>query len=186
MIRGCRLRPGAAPVSSAVLSLLMGCLPIPYVPRATPPIDGLLVSGGVPVSGVRVLVSSSRWTFDNHDSWCKRPRDETRTDSSGRFRFDSHRIFHPVVPIGDSYESVNVCAELDGVMHHLWSDSVLWGFKGVPIPLVCDLRRAKAEVDAWEQPACYAERVQVEGGIVKKLRIQVPTTAAGTSRSTAI
>jgi hypothetical protein len=92
-------------LSTAVLTSVAGCLPIPRSESLAPPVLGVYRgSTGSPLPGARLALST-----EVNDSSCSKPAQTTTTDSAGSFTLPRTTLRHsfiillPIDPVAPNY-----------------------------------------------------------------------------------
>lgn len=118
-------------------SSVVSCIPLPHVRTLASPQEGVLLLGGKPVSGVKVLQS-----FGYQDKECEEATRETVTDAQGAFSFPARRPLSFFISIGDDYHYNYLCAEHDGRRKWLTFSSIVHETTDKPMRFECDLGTA--------------------------------------------
>jgi hypothetical protein len=131
------------------VSLLCGCVPIPYKELHAPRIRGVLQSGDMPLVNTNVYLSAAEGRKD-----CDNYNIVTKTNDSGEFEIGPVKESHFViwlVAIGDPYASWDLCVEVDGKRNEILGQRGI-GFSVETLLVKCNVatdREIDIEFDAW-------------------------------------
>lgn len=118
-----------------------GYAPIPHFITQTPEVTGTVTDKGVPVSGVKVMI-----THGLNDGSCRMPARTFVTDAAGHFELKRVRKFQFFTTMGDHIFRLKLCIIKDGNTYIGYTDEGI-GYPPDSLKLKCDINRDSKFVD---------------------------------------